>query len=371
MSPMSRENTGWRALSQLVLACLLVLALAGSAGASTADDEKQILVFDSMAAPQGDHWIVPVRGRVYELNNTTVRKALFAALLQEGYGLRETPETANNFDERIRWFVASGESEQQLVTRIGEHPMAIDASDSNGYFDATMAIPRRADTSARTVSLHATLGKDDRFFEGTVVVPTASAVMIVSDIDDTIKVSHVTDTAVLLDYTFYRDYEAVPGMAALYRRWSDAGAAFHYVSSSPWQLYVPIRDFMLGAGFPLGAMHLKRVHVTDGTFLDLFKSGTETKPARIETLLDRFPGHHFVLVGDSGEEDPEVYALLLRQNPEQVVGVYIRNVTGESPSDSRFQRAFAGIERTRWGLFVRPADLNEVVDRFSAKSGQH
>jgi len=342
-------------LARLALPCFVALALAGW-----------------MAASQGDHWIVPIRGRVNKPNDTTVRKGLFATLLQEAYGLRESPATADNFDERIRWFMVIGESGLRLMTRIGEHPMAIDASDSNGYLDATTTIPQRASASSQTFALHATLEeKDDRFFQGAVVAPTAGAVMIVTDIDDTIKVSHVTNTAMLLDYTFYRDYEAVPGMAALYRRRSDAGAAFHYVSSSPWQPYVPIRDFMLGAGFPLGAMHLKRVHVTDGTFLDLFKSGTETKPARIETLLERFPGHHFVLVGDSGEQDPEVYASLLHQHPQQVVGVYIRNVTGESPSDPRFQRAFAGIERTRWGLFLRPADLTEVVDLFSAGSGQH
>lgn len=362
MSSMRFPATASRTLLPAALA--LLLALAGCASASQPDtDHKEILVFDTMATAQGGQWIVPLRGRVYEPKTTVVRKSLFAALMQEAYGVRETPETAQNYDDRIRWFVSEGKSGQELTSTVGDETVEIGPSESNGYFDTNVAITRPASSVNETFVVQIALAQGDhRPFEGQVTAPRADAVMIVSDIDDTIKVSHVTNTAKLLEYTFYREYEAVPGMVALYRRWSDGGAAFHYVSSSPWQLYVPLREFMRKAGYPPGAMHLKRVNFTDGTFLNLFKSGTETKPARIVALLERFPDHRFILVGDSGEQDPEVYATVLRQHPQQVARIFIRNVTGEMPTDPRFQDAFAGIERSRWALFVRPADLSEAVD---------
>jgi phosphatidate phosphatase APP1 len=115
-------------------------------------------------------------------------------------------------------------------------------------------------------------------------------------------------------------------------------------------------------------MHLKHVHFTDGTIFDLFKDGTETKPARIEALLERFAEHAFVMVGDSGEQDPEVYASLMRRHPEQVSRIYIRNVSGESRTDARFQTAFEGIDETRWELFEDPATLT-LPPRESVKTG--
>jgi phosphatidate phosphatase APP1 len=339
--------------------CLWVLAPAGaSPGASSIDDDEEIVLFDAVARADGNRWIVPIRGRVYEPEKTVVRKALFAAVLQEKYGIRETQNTARNFDERVRWFVVGGESAERFAVHIGEHSFDVGPSDSNGYVDESVAVPRQKGAMNTPLMVRAVLGRDDdRVFEAEIITPAADAVMVVSDIDDTIKVSHVEDSGKLLDYTFYRDYEATPGMVTLYRRWSDEGAVFHYVSSSPWQLYVPLRDFMATAGYPRGAMHLKHAHFTDGTIFNLFKKGSETKPAQIEALLERFAEHLFVMVGDSGEQDPEVYAALMRRHPEQVIRIYIRNVTGESRSDVRFQQAFAGLDDARWELFDEPGGL--------------
>ena len=89
-------------------------------------------------------------------------------------------------------------------------------------------------------------------------------------------------------------------MPALYRRWAKQGATFHFVSSSPWHLYEPIDEFLSSNDFPPRSLSLKLVRLTDKTLFDLFKEGTETKPAQIEPILARFPGRRFVLVGDSG-----------------------------------------------------------------------
>ena len=105
-------------------------------------------------------------------------------------------------------------------------------------------------------------------------------------------------------------------------------------------------------------MSLKSIRFRDETFFDLFKKGTETKPASIEKILAAYPGRDFVLVGDSGEQDPEVYAALIREYPDQVRKIHIRNVTRETPDNDRFKAVFADIEPDRWSLFDDPKTLD-------------
>ncbi len=151
-------------------------------------------------------------------------------------------------------------------------------------------------------------------------------------------------------------------MAALYREWSTDDTGFHFVSSSPWQLYDPLREFLDRDGFPWASFSLKPVRFRDETLIDLFKKGTETKPAAIEKILDRYPDREFVLVGDSGEQDPEVYADLLRNRPDQILKIYIRNVTQESVDTARFTTLFADTDRDRWQLFEDPKTLKLPSD---------
>ena len=181
---------------------------------------------------------------------------------------------------------------------------------------------------------------------------------MISDIDDTVKISNVTDRKSLLEHTFLLDFVAAPGMAELYRNWAADDVGFHFVSSSPWHLYEPLSEFLDSSGFPAATFSLKSVRFRDETLFDLFKKGTETKPAAIRKILDRYPGRKFVLVGDSGEQDPEVYAALLRERPEQILRVYIRNVTQESADNERFGEVFESIDPDRWQLFTDPQTLS-------------
>ena len=152
-------------------------------------------------------------------------------------------------------------------------------------------------------------------------------------------------------------------LPAGYRAWAAQGARFHFVSSSPWHLYEPLKEFLAKAGFPPATFNLKLVRLTDRTITNLFKKGTETKPLQIEPLLRAYPARRFVLVGDSGEQDPEVYAALARKFPAQIVRVYIRNVTKASPTDERFRTLFAGIAPERWALFTDPSKLDLPVTK--------
>ena len=82
------------------------------------------------------------------------------------------------------------------------------------------------------------------------------------------------------------------------------------------------------------------------------------KVRAIRELIARLPRRHFVLVGDSGERDPEVYATILSQYPSQVDAVYIRNVTQETKDAPRYQTLYArpGV-MAKLTVFERPEVL--------------
>ena len=203
---------------------------------------------------------------------------------------------------------------------------------------------------------------DERSFTGALQLIAPRGVSVISDIDDTIKDSQVTDLKKLLRNTFLEPFQPVAGMADVYRRWQGDGVVFHYVSASPWQLYEPLSEFCRAEQFARGTFHLKPFRLKDSTALDLVKSQTGYKLGQIAPLLESFPGRRFVLIGDSGEQDPEIYGTLARKFPGHVQGVYIRNVTGESADAKRYEEAFRDVPAERWQVFDR-------ADEFAGAGG--
>ena len=104
---------------------------------------------------------------------------------------------------------------------------------------------------------------------------------------------------------------------------------FHYVSANPWQLYDTINKFMESAGFPKGSMHLRNFRWKDFRSLELFSYPVTFKLSVIENILRRLPERKFILVGDSGQSDPEIYAELYCKYPNQILHVFIRDVKGK------------------------------------------
>lgn len=306
-------------------------------------------------------WQLPIHGWVYEPENSIVRKAVIASALSAKYGLRATPDTAANFDSRVNLMIAENERGKRIVVRIGELHFEMPKSGANGHFRTNIELPADVVAAAQSdgvLKITATTeGEPRRTFEGFVQLVPPVGISVISDVDDTIKVSDVTDHRRLFEHTFFLDFTAVPGMAEVYSKWADGGVSVHFVSSSPWQLYTPLQQLALDAGFPSSSFSLKTVRFKDRTFFNLFKKGTATKPRQIEEILERYPQRKFVLIGDSGEQDPEVYAGIMRNHPQQILCVYIRNVTDASEDDERMRRVFEGLAPDKWKLFSDPAAL--------------
>lgn len=152
-------------------------------------------------------------------------------------------------------------------------------------------------------------------------------ISVISDIDDTIKHSAIGSGAKeIFRNTFIRELQDlhIEGVKGWYSKMADLGAKFHYVSNSPWQLYPVLVTFFAGAGLPKGSFHLKQY---SGMLQGIFEPVAERKKGTLEKILQDFPERRFILVGDSGEADLELYTELVLANPGRILGVFIRDVT--------------------------------------------
>lgn len=306
-------------------------------------------------------WHLPIHGWIYEPEDSVARKTVFAAILKSKYELEPAEETEANFTRRLNLMIADNERGKQIVIALAGQDYTLPTSGVNGHFETMLVVPvthveEFVDDSVLSYSA-VTRKSETRQFTGEVLLTAPTGLSIISDIDDTVKISNVNDHKSLLEHTFLLDFSAAPGMAQLYDKWSKHDASFHYVSSSPWQLYSPLREFLDESEFPRSTLSLKAVRFRDKTLIDLFKKGTETKPVAIEKILNAYSGRQFILVGDSGEQDPEVYASLLRKYPDQIQKIYIRNVTQESADNERFESVFENVEQDCWVLFDDPMSL--------------
>lgn len=154
---------------------------------------------------------------------------------------------------------------------------------------------------------------------------------LISDIDDTILVTQVNSRRRLLRNSLTLPPEsrvAVAGMAEAYKRLlqanpNPAATPMFYVSASPRQLTDSVRRFLVHNGFPRGVLQLKEVN---SDHADPLTDQKAYKLGRIQSILQAFPGVRFVLMGDDGEKDPEIFDELRRQHPGQVGQIWIRRV---------------------------------------------
>jgi phosphatidate phosphatase APP1 len=164
---------------------------------------------------------------------------------------------------------------------------------------------------------------------GEVLVPHGARFGVISDLDDTVVRS--TATSVLkMAWIVLRNnaHTRLPfeGAAAFYRALqsgadSNSFNPIFYLSSSPWNLYDMLEDFLDVHGFPPGPLFLKDWSPT------VLGKHRDHKMGVIRRLLRTYEDLPFVLIGDSGEEDPEIYLQAVREHPGRMRAVYIREVT--------------------------------------------
>ncbi|KAI0255750.1 hypothetical protein BJV78DRAFT_1358435 [Lactifluus subvellereus] len=157
---------------------------------------------------------------------------------------------------------------------------------------------------------------------------TYSPIRVISDIDDTVKLSGVSCGArAVFHNVFVKDLEEnlIPGMGEWYSEMWRRGVRFHYVSNGPFELLPVINDFFRLARLPAGSVRL-RSYGTRTLFSGLLSAAADRKRDGVLEVLTSFPNSRFILIGDSGEQDLELYANLAHDYPEQILCIFIRDV---------------------------------------------
>lgn len=163
-------------------------------------------------------------------------------------------------------------------------------------------------------------------------------VHVICDIDDTAKHTHVLGGArAVTRNVFARPFEEVtiPGVQSWFehlRSEQKLVSGFHYVTNAPAEMHAIIKAYMATAKLPAGTLLLKHYFTSNKSsgVLSWLQAYMQPAAARkrqnLLRCLDDFPQTRFVLVGDSGEMDLEVYCELARQRPQQVGAIWIRDV---------------------------------------------
>jgi phosphatidate phosphatase APP1 len=332
--------------------------------------EDRVVLFPALGhlSRDGEHWIVNVHGDVSAAGRLSLGKRVLLKLLQRTMRVGDEEFASDLFQQRIARFLALDRPGRRVAVRIGERVYPLPKkSRRNGHFQAAVRIAvddARALASgnagpAALLPLDVCGPVDPAVTRGQAYLLRPSGVSIISDIDDTLKHSYVACKRTLLANTFLRPFETIPGMAALFRNWAAQGAAFHYVSSSPWQLYEHLAEHLAEEGFPAGTFHLRAFRLRDHLLRRILMLRRSGKAGGIRTLIKTFPQRQFVLVGDSGEHDPEIYGAMARRFPQQIAGIYIRQLDGPGNSSRRYTRAFRGVASPLVRMF---RDAEEIID---------
>ena len=163
------------------------------------------------------------------------------------------------------------------------------------------------------------------------IPPMDSEYGIMSDIDDTIVKTTATDLLAMAKNTFFHNaHTRLPfaGVSEFYKslqlgRNGKRNNPFFYVSSSPWNLYDLLVDFLDLNDIPEGPLLLRDFGL-DANRESADHMGHKFK--EIKNILLAYPHLSFVLIGDSGQEDPKIYSEIVKKFPGRILAIYIRDV---------------------------------------------
>ncbi len=321
-------------------------------------DDEDVWFFPTSANQLSDNkWNVPIHHWVFEKEEKSIGRKITQKILSEVIeALDVTEEEANSpiVRQRLMWFLVDNERGKQINIKLNNKLIKLDRTKANGHAETTITF-QCAKKSGEWINFKVIdPTKAPRNFSGQVQLIPETGLSVISDIDDTIKVSEVLDKKKLIKNTFVNPYKITEGFPEYYKKLEKQGAYFHYVSASPWHLHPSIKPFM-DEHYPKGTVALRNFRLKDSSLLAFMKPSTEYKIARIESIIKRYPKHQFILIGDSGEHDPEVYANIYQQFSKNIQSIQIRAVEGSDLTDARFAETFKAVPKSIWQVFAKPA----------------
>ncbi len=198
-----------------------------------------------------------------------------------------------------------------------------------------------------------------------VLVPRKARMGVISDMDDTVIRTEVTSALkfkmfylTLLKNASKRN--AIPAVAAFFQalikgKNQNQENPLFYVSNGPWNLYDLLEEFLLLNQLPLGPLLLRDFGLPYRKRPKQYKGH---KHEHITRILDTYPELGFLLIGDSGEKDIDLYLRIARNHPTQIKGIYIRDVN----NNRRRKRIKKIMEENQDLHIVLTRDYNDAAE---------
>ena len=322
-----------------------------------ASDER-VIFFPTVGSRINEtHWSAHIHGWIFEPETESRKRKVAIRGLGKVLDVKTDTEGGKLLKRRLMPFTVDNQSMKFVLVKVGNNGTGgihrLPRSTKNGHFvgHVTLHHDELHDAEDGMVTYRAV--DRDRIFEGFIHLLQSTGTSIISDIDDTVKITNYLDKKEFLKNTFLREFVEVPGMKELFHRCKSNydNCSFHYVSASPYQLFEELQEFFVRVGFPSGSFHLKTIRIKDRTLLQLFADPMDYKLRQIEPLLKTYPMRKFILIGDSGEKDPEIYAELYRRYPGRIEQIWIRNVNNANAS------RMEGVDPRVWRYFRDGHDL--------------
>ncbi|HYP76410.1 MAG TPA: phosphatase domain-containing protein [Polyangiaceae bacterium] len=241
-----------------------------------------------------------------------------------------------SFRRMLRRFFSRELPDATLAARLGANSVT-GVTDEEGYFALPIVAPVLDGVLGWAKAEVEVVGAQVRGLvparaTAEILIPSATAELgIISDIDDTVLQTHVTQKLKMIWVTLSGSaFTRMPfdGTSELFHALARGASGLadnpvFYVSKSPWNLYDFLLDFLDHHGLPRGPLLLRDIGLHDAPPVD-------HKSAAVRDLLEAYPELPFVLIGDSGERDPEIYLEAAARYPGRIVAIYIRDLGGRN-----------------------------------------
>lgn len=292
------------------------------------------------------------------------------------------PETNKRIEERLGPFVeaiAPARTVEVVLPSSNDssppHKRHLGPSNQNGISSQILPTGGSADMDGKTITGSSADGQFPTLtFETRFAEPHGWG--IITDVDDTIKITQTSSPAGILKSTFADIPKTTAGMPEFYKVLEESFGhpPWFYLSASPYNLY-PFLDKFISENYPKGTIILRDASwMYLGGLLQSFTEGVkEYKTDRIEKIHSWLPQRQFICIGDSTQSDPESYAEMYAKYPDWIKAIYIRKVTDiphmeTKNKNQRFIDTFKNVPDHCWRVFERPEELAEHVKHLAGQA---
>jgi phosphatidate phosphatase APP1 len=258
---------------------------------------------------------------------------LVGRVYRQPLGRPQSAAVAGDLRASLSRLLRRGAPGQALTARFAGAEQRV-VTDRDGYFHVHLTLAQTPHAHRLwhrvALTLHLPSGAEASARASVFVPPEQARFVVISDIDDTVMYTGVANKAKMLWRLFAQGAEsraAFPGVGALYRALhGQARNPILYVSRAPWSIYSMLEAFFRLHRIPVGpVLFLREWGISLRSPLP--RRAQDHKLKLVRDMLALYEGLPFVLIGDSGQHDPETYARIVREHPGRVQAIYIRNVS--------------------------------------------